>query len=227
MEADQLDGLSPERPPYLGLLVPLGIVGKAIAFVQHVQGHFGGRARDQEGQWLFGIVSRLVREDGERTLQGVQVRRRGLETLPGPSRYVGPHQKAGTRLPGGLRGDRVVADARDRRRAVEDRDLASEPFQRAQRVEVGRRRECFESHVSGEVVGKDVPLRAQPADTLAAVEGRVHAQRRLPGDDQRAPAGGGWKPKRLRTARPWGLAKRSRNAWASAGCFEAATTAPG
>src|SRR5215467_12382339 len=62
MEANQLDGLSPERPPYLGLLVPLCIVGKAVAFVQHVQGQLGGRARDQEGQRLFGIVSRLTRE---------------------------------------------------------------------------------------------------------------------------------------------------------------------
>src|SRR5215467_10441229 len=111
MEANQLDGLSPERPPYLGLLVPLCIVGKAVAFVQHVQGQLGGRARDQEGQRLFGSVSRLTREEGERTLQGVQVRWRGIEDLPAPGGYVGPHQKAGTRLPRGLRGDRVVADA--------------------------------------------------------------------------------------------------------------------
>ena len=48
-----------------------------------------------------------------------------------------------------------------------------------------------------------------------------------PGRDQRAPAGGGWKPKRLNTVRPCGLPSRSRKARPSAGCLAAATTAPG
>ena len=41
-------------------------------------------------------------------------------------------------------------------------------------------------------------------------------------DVERAPAGGGWKPKRLSTVRPWGLPSRSRNAPASTGCLVAA-----
>src|SRR5215470_16545917 len=130
MEADQLDGRRSERPPDLGLLVPFGIVGKAVALVEHVQRHLRGRARDEEGQRLFGVVPRLAREEGERTFQGVQVRLRGIEELPGPGGYVGPHEKAGTRLPRGLRDDRIVADARERRRAVEDRYLTPQPFQR-------------------------------------------------------------------------------------------------
>src|SRR5215467_13730853 len=109
---------------------------------------------------LFGIVPRLAREDGERTFHGVQVRRCGIEELPCPGGYVGPHQKTGTRLPGRLRDDLVVTDAGDGRSAVEDRDLTSEPFQRASCVEMGRCRERFECHMPGEVAGKDVPLRS-------------------------------------------------------------------
>ena len=86
--------------------------------------------------------------------------------------------------------------------------------------------DLFDLRQPPEITPEDVPLGPDPADTGAEGD-RDLALRGRARRDQRAPAGGGWKPKRLNTVRPCALPSRSRKARPSAGCLAAATTAPG
>ncbi len=218
VEPDQLDARVLERPPYLRLLVSLRIVGQPVALVEHVERGADGGGADPEGQRALRIEARGAGERDHFALDLVERRRAGFECALGPGGDGGPHQETGPRAPARHGHHRSLLDPGDGRLAAEDRDLTAHSLEGTERVEVRHGRQGLEVDVPAEVAGENVALRPGPADgARTAHRGRA----------QRAPAGGGWKPKRLSTARPCGPSSRSRNPWARAGCLEAATTAPG
>ena len=171
VEPDQLDRGALQRPPHLRLLVSLRIVGQAVTLVEHVERGLDGGGADPERQGPVRIQARLAGERDHLALKAVEAGRDGIsravEPALEPGRHLRPDQEAGAHVPARGGHHHLPLDPGDGGRAVEDRDLAAQPFERTEPVEVRHCRQGFELDVPPKITAEDVPLGSDPSDTRA------------------------------------------------------------